>query len=79
VKDSLVLGVTPRPEFVLFFDLAYSEFQTKLRTGNPDGPTIPYLHHDNIQARGTMKGKVGEFRPTLLKLLPGSTQLGRIL
>ncbi len=37
VKDSLVLGVTPRPEFVPFFDLAYPGCQTKLLSGDPDG------------------------------------------
>ena len=37
VKDSLVLGVTPRPEFIPFFDLIYSGCQTSLQTGGPDG------------------------------------------
>ena len=37
VKDSLVLGVTPRPEFIPFFDLVYPGCQTSLQTGGPDG------------------------------------------
>ena len=48
VKDSLVLGVTPRSEFVPFFDLAYPGCQTKLLTGDPDGIRTHDLHRDRV-------------------------------
>ena len=37
VKDKLIQAVTPRPEFIPFFDLVYSGCQTSLQTYGPDG------------------------------------------
>ncbi|MBU2009868.1 MAG: hypothetical protein KJ624_08560 [Chloroflexi bacterium] len=50
VKDALILGVTPKPDMMPFFDMVHGEASTISQTGGPDGePTLtcnlitPYL------------------------------------
>ena len=53
VKDNLVLGVTPRPEFIPFFDVIYSGCQTSLQTGGSDGIRTRVLDLDRIACLAT--------------------------
>lgn len=53
VKDSLVLGVTPRPEFIPFFDVIYSGCQTSLQSYGPDGIRTRVLDLDRIACLAT--------------------------